>query len=353
MSDSAQRTEKPTPRRLERAHKEGQFPVSRDFGAAVLLVGYALAVSTFGQDWFDGLRGLFRELLASAFNTTLTPEGLALLVGRALRRGATSFLLCGFGVAALGVGVQLASTQMRLPGRIKIDLSRLSPMQRIKGLAGQNGAATVYAVALLLVVTWILWVEISEKLPKFLTLVYFPIDRMGVEIRSTVMSLIWRITAITALIGMIDLVRQRAKFLKNLRMTKHEVREEAKDQEGSPQVKMKIRRLQREISKRRMMQAVPTATAVVVNPTHFAVAIRYQVESTGAPLIVAKGKDLLALRIRDLAIRSQVPIVENPPLARALYKSVEVGQEIPGHLYRAVAEILAYIYRLTGGVLPG
>jgi len=111
--------------------------------------------------------------------------------------------------------------------------------------------------------------------------------------------------------------------------------------------------MQREMSRRRMMQAVPSATAVVVNPTHYAVAIRYSADSTGAPQVVAKGKDLIALRIREIAIRNQVPIVENPPLARALFKSVEVGQDIPGHLYRAVAEILAYIYRLTGGILPG
>jgi flagellar biosynthetic protein FlhB len=135
-------------------------------------------------------------------------------------------------------------------------------------------------------------------------------------------------------------------------MTKQEVREEVKEQESSPQVKMRIRRIQRDLARRQMMKELPKATAVIVNPTHYSVAIRYSIETPGAPRIVAKGKNYLAKRIRQLALEHQVPIVENPPLARALYTSVEVGQEIPSHLYRAVAEILAYIYKLMNGRLP-
>jgi flagellar biosynthetic protein FlhB len=123
--------------------------------------------------------------------------------------------------------------------------------------------------------------------------------------------------------------------------------------EGNPLIRMRIRRLQREAIRRQMLQQVPKATAVIVNPTHYAVAIRYQVGRAGAPKVVAKGKNWLALRIREIAIKNQVPIVENPPLARALHQSAEVGQEIPASLYQAVAEVLAYIYRLMRGNLPG
>jgi flagellar biosynthetic protein FlhB len=133
-----------------------------------------------------------------------------------------------------------------------------------------------------------------------------------------------------------------------MRMSKQEIRDEAKEADGNPQVKQKIRRLQKEALRRRMMSQVPTATAVIVNPTHFAVAIRYHVESMSTPVVVAKGKNYLALRIRQKAIENLVPIVENPPLAQALYASVEVGQEIPANFYRAIAEILAYIYKLRG-----
>ena len=136
-------------------------------------------------------------------------------------------------------------------------------------------------------------------------------------------------------------------------MTKQEVREEVKEQQGNPQIKMRIRRIQRDLARRQMMKEVSKATAVIVNPTHYAVAIRYSLDSGAAPKVVAKGKNYLAQRIRKRALEHQVPIVENPPLARALYKSAEVGQEIPANLYRAVAEILAYIYRLMNGRLPG
>ncbi len=136
-------------------------------------------------------------------------------------------------------------------------------------------------------------------------------------------------------------------------MTKQDIRDESKDAEGNPQVKQRIRRIQRDFARRTMMKEVPTATAVIVNPTHYSVAIRYSVESQGAPMVVAKGKNYLARRIRELALEHNVPIVENQPLAQALYKSVDVGQEIPAHLYRAVAEILAYLYRLMNGKLPG
>jgi flagellar biosynthetic protein FlhB len=152
--------------------------------------------------------------------------------------------------------------------------------------------------------------------------------------------------------GFIDLLWQRSRYTKQLRMSKHDIREESKEQQGNPQIKMRIRRIQRDMARRNMMKEVPTATAVIVNPTHYAVAIKYSMEGGGAPKVVAKGKNYLALRIRQKAIESEVPIVENPPLAQALYKSVDVGKEIPADLYRAVAEILAYIYRLMGGRLP-
>jgi len=166
-------------------------------------------------------------------------------------------------------------------------------------------------------------------------------------------TLLWRAAGFFVVIGALDLFWQRHRYMKQLRMSKQEIREEAKEQEASPHMKMRIRRIQRDLARRQMMKEIPTATAVIVNPTHYAVAIRYSLESGAAPRVVAKGKNYLAQRIRKKALEHQVPIVENPPLARALYESVEVGQEIPGHLYRAVAEILAYIYRLMNGRLPG
>ena len=153
--------------------------------------------------------------------------------------------------------------------------------------------------------------------------------------------------------GSVDLFRQMRRYQQDLRMSRQEIREEMKDVEGNPQMKARIRRLQRERAWRQMMKDIPKATAVIVNPTHFAVAIRYQMETMAAPVVLAKGKNYLALRIRQRAVEHEVPVIENPPLAQALYKSVDVCQEIPPHLYRAVADILAYIFKLMNGKLSG
>jgi flagellar biosynthesis protein FlhB len=167
------------------------------------------------------------------------------------------------------------------------------------------------------------------------------------------MELCWKAAAVFLVVGAVDLFRQMRRYQRDLRMSKQEIKEEVKELEGNPQMKARIRRLQRDRARRQMMKEVPKASAVVVNPTHYAVAIRYHMDSMSAPVVVAKGKNYLALRIRQKATEHQVPIIENPPLAQALYQSVEVGQEIPAHLYRAVAEILAYIFKLMNGKLPG
>jgi flagellar biosynthetic protein FlhB len=165
-------------------------------------------------------------------------------------------------------------------------------------------------------------------------------------------TLIWKAARVLLVFGCVELVRQRRRYTKDLRMSKQEMRDESKDSEGNPQMKSRIRRIQRDRLRHQMMKEVPTATLVIVNPTHYAVALRYALDSMATPVVVAKGKNYLAARIRQRAIENQVPIIENPPLAQALYRSVEVGQEIPANLYRAVAEILAYVYRLMNGRLP-
>ena len=188
----------------------------------------------------------------------------------------------------------------------------------------------------------------KDNLPSFLQLPRQAVDSGLRRVTSSVGDLLWKAAYLFMVWGCIDLFRQQSRFQQDMRMSKQEIRDESKESDGNPQVKQKIRRLQRDALRRRMMSQVPTATAVIVNPTHFAVAIRYNADSMATPVVVAKGKNYLALRIRQIAVENMIPIVENPPLAQALYKSVEVGQEIPATFYRAIAEILAYIYKLRG-----
>jgi flagellar biosynthetic protein FlhB len=208
-------------------------------------------------------------------------------------------------------------------------------------------------MVLLPVFLYAVWVVARDRLELFMALPLQSVESGFRLISSSIMELFWKAAGLFLIFGCIDLARQMRKHKADLRMSKQEIREEMKDVEGNPQMKARIRRLQRDRARKQMMKDVPTATAVVVNPTHFAVAIRYHMDSMAAPIVVAKGKNYLALRIKQKAIDHQVPIIENPPLAQALYKSAEVGQEIPPHLYRAVAEILAYIFKLMNGRMPG
>jgi flagellar biosynthetic protein FlhB len=179
------------------------------------------------------------------------------------------------------------------------------------------------------------------------------VESGAARVGAALQQLLWRAASLFLVFGAVGYFRQRRQYQNDLKMSKKDLRDEMKESEGNPQIKQRVRRLQRDMRRRHMMRNVPTATAVIVNPTHFAVAIKYSIESMTAPTVVAKGKNYLALRIRQRALENQVPIIENPPLAQALYKSVDVGQEIPAHLYRAVAEILAYIYKLMNGRMPG
>ena len=226
--------------------------------------------------------------------------------------------------------------------------SNFNPLEKLKSLPTKGLPSALQAIALVLVFgATIYW--IVTKSGERLLMVPLSSFQMGLEtMRSLCMDLLWKASALFLLFGFIDFFRQKQKFAKQMRMSKLDIRDEMKESEGNPQTKMRIRKMQRDVRRRRMMDEVKTATAVIVNPTHYAVAIRYHHDSMAAPLVVAKGKNYLALRIRARALEFDVPLIENPPLAQALYKSVDVGQSIPPHLYRAVAEILAYIYRLMG-----
>ena len=252
------------------------------------------------------------------------------------------------------LGFRLITTRFGLSlKRLMPDPARLNPLAKLRELPRQNLPALIQAVIMLPLFLWAAYAIARERLGVFLTLPMQSVEGGCAVLGASLMELLWKAAAVFLVFGSVDLFRQLRVYTKDLRMSKQEIREEHKDLEGNPQIKMKIRRLRRDQARRQMMKEVPNATAVVVNPTHFAVAIRYRLDSLTAPTVVAKGKNYLAQRIRQKAVENQVPVVENAPLAQALYKSVEVGQEIPPHLYRAVAEILAYIFKLMNGKLPG
>jgi flagellar biosynthetic protein FlhB len=349
MNPSGEKTEQATPRRLIKARKEGQFASSHDFVSGLQFTVFVVLIAQTGPSLLATLRDVTRGLFVEAFRGDLGPATLIAILHEALSRALTPLLYTSGILLLTAFTFQISST------RFSFSLSRIAPKasnfdvaSKLKSLPHKGMVSAIQAIALVAVFgATIYW--IVTKNGERLLLIPLSSFQVGLEIlRSLCMDLLWKAAALFLLFGFVDFFRQKRRFSKQMRMSKQDIRDEAKESEGNPQTKMRIRRLQRDVRRRRMMDEVKTATAVVVNPTHFAVAIRYQHDTMAAPLVVAKGKNYLALRIRARAVEFDVPLIENPPLAQALYKSVEVGQHIPPHLYRAVAEILAYIYRLMG-----
>jgi flagellar biosynthesis protein FlhB len=349
MNPSGEKTEQATPRRLIKARREGQFASSHDFVSGLQFTVFVVLVAQSGPALFASLKEVTRGLFVEAFRGDLGPEALIWILHEALSR-ALSPLVYSSGILLItALAFQLSSTGFSFSlERMLPKTSNFDVISKLQSLPQKGLVSAIQAVALVAVfAATIYWIvtKSGERL-LMIPLASFPV---GLEtLRSLCFDLLWKAAALFLLFGFVDFFRQKRKFAKQMRMSKTDIRDEVKEAEGNPQTKMRIRRLQRDVRRRRMMDEVKTATAVVVNPTHYAVAIRYHHDTMAAPLVVAKGKNYLALRIRARALQFEVPLIENPPLAQALYKSVEVGQHIPPHLYRAVAEILAYIYRLMG-----
>ncbi|HLW77582.1 MAG TPA: EscU/YscU/HrcU family type III secretion system export apparatus switch protein, partial [Bryobacteraceae bacterium] len=337
MADS-QHTEKPTQRRVDRARKEGNFPSSREFISSIQFLGFVSILVTFGGTFLIRMARAMRGLLARAFSTEITPTELVAMVHQVGLPLFLPLIFAGAALVLLVIGAQLATTKLGISvSKLTPDFKRLNPLSRIKNLPGQNVPMVLQALLLLPLVTLVVYYEVTENLGSFLELPWMGAQVAVMRIGAVISTLLWRAAGLFLVAGFIDLAWQRHRYTNQLKMSKQELRDEAKETEGNPQLKMRVRRLQRDLLRRQMMKEVPKATAVIVNPTHYAIAIKYSVDAVGAPRVLAKGKNYLAARIRKKAIEHQIPIVENPPLAQALYKSVDVGQEIPAHLYRAVA----------------
>jgi flagellar biosynthetic protein FlhB len=353
MPDRSGKTEPPTQRRLEKARTEGQFPAAREFISALQFMVLLAFMGAGAARWFTAFRAAARSLFTLAFSCDLNIAALSRIAWQLFRIQLAPLAAAGMAIVLATLAFRLATTRFGWSlKRLAPDLGRLNPVSRLRELPRQNIPSLIEALILLPLFLWAVYAMARDKLASVLMLPLAGVEAGCAFLASSLIELFWKAAAVFLVFGSVDLFRQLRRYRQDLQMSKQEIRDEMKDTEGNPQMKSRIRRIQRDRARRRMMQEVPKATAVVVNPTHFAVALRYEVDTMAAPLVVAKGKNYLALRIRRKAIEHEVPIVENPPLAQALYKSVDVGQEIPPHLYRAVAEILAYIFRLMNGRLP-
>jgi flagellar biosynthesis protein FlhB len=354
MPDKGQQTEEATPKRLDKARKEGQFASAREFVAGMQFLAFVAVLSAWGGQWFRELLLATRRTVESAFSAAQPSTQVVELVRYLLWRVLGLLAPAGGLLLLVTLGMQLVATRMGVSlKKLAPDLKRLSPLAHLRELPRENLPALLKAMVMLPLFGMAIYSIVRDNLFAYLALPFRGVESGFRMAAASLGSLLWKASGVFLVFGCVDLFRQQRRYRKDLRMSKQDIRDEVKEMEGNPQMKARIRRIQRDRLRHKMMKEVPTATAVVVNPTHYAVALRYALDSMSTPVVVAKGKNYLAQRIRQRAIEHQVPIIENPPLAQALYRSVEVGQEIPVHLYRAVAEILAYVYRLMNGRLPG
>ncbi|MBK8128355.1 MAG: flagellar biosynthesis protein FlhB [bacterium] len=348
MFDRDSKTEKPTPRRRQQAREKGSVARSQDLNAAVLLFGAALTLSVFGAGMIEGLGEILKQMLRQAGTTEWTQSSTeALLKNQTMAafRVLMPFLLM---IMLIGALVNVSQVGFKISWQAAApQWSRLNPINGFQRFVSVRALVELgKSVLKLLFVGLALYFAFKTAALQTPWLFYMPANQVIGEMGRLLDSLFTAAAAALLIIGIADYLYQRYDLEQSLMMTKDEVKEEAKQQDGDPRVRGKIREIMIKTTLKRMMKNVPQADVVITNPIHLAVAIKYDRENSSAPIVVAKGARKVAERIKEIAAENRVPIVENKPLAQALYKAVEIGMEIPVELYKAVAEVLAYVYRI-------
>jgi flagellar biosynthesis protein FlhB len=345
---AGEKTEKATPKKRKEAREKGQVARSVDLQGAVVLMAGIIAIGSAGPGLVQRMGGVMRGAIERISDPSIvSKQGIGLLMMDAGK--ATLLAVAPIALACMlaGVASSVGMVGFRPSGKaLKPDFRRINPLSGAKNLFGPNALVeTGKSIAKVGVIAAIVAVALLPRLPEFGGMVGLSPTDFGTILSADMGSLIKRAAFAYLFIGIADFAWQKKRTAKSMKMDKQEVSDEAKTQNLPPEVRSMIRRRQMEASRKRMMSAVPTADVVVTNPTHFSVALRYDTTRGDAPEVVAKGKGIIALRIREIARENDVPVVADPPLARGLYASVELNQLISEEFFGAVAAVLAFVYR--------
>jgi flagellar biosynthetic protein FlhB len=346
----SERTERATPRRREEARNRGRVPRSPEVNSAAVLIAVAAVLALFGPKLLATYESILQEGLTNAGDPKLVRgDGMGTLLGWALRGFALAAAPVALAALVAGVLANVAQVRLRItPLALTPSLAKLNPLTGLKRIFGRDGVVeTIKAAVKTSAVGLVAFLVIKPRMNGLSGLVGAPPSEVVAEIGDGVRALTLWAGGAFVLIAALDYSWQRYRHEHSLRMTKTEVKQDQKQTDVPPEVKRALRRKQAELARRRMMTDVPTADVVVVNPTHYAVALRYD-GTRPAPEVVAKGRGVVAAAIRRVAEEARVPIVHNAPLARTLYRQVELGRMIPEELFTAVAEVLAFVYRTAG-----
>ncbi|MCR5397787.1 MAG: flagellar biosynthesis protein FlhB [Lachnospiraceae bacterium] len=351
------KTEEPTSKKLEDARKKGQVGKSQELSHAIELIAAFLSIRIFVKYIGDHFIDLFTWAYTYMIPQLVKSDGSGLTIrstGNLLLYGILQmflilapFLAVGFLVAVLSNGLQFKFQVSAEPLKPKLD--KFNPVNGFKRMFSMQSIVNLLlSLAKIAVIFIIAYTMIKDHVNELFILYEVPLYAAIAQIGTLVLDIGLRISLVLLVVGFADFIYHKWKYKKDLKMTKQEVKDEYKNAEGDPQIKGKQRQRMREASQRRMMQSVPQADVVITNPTHIAVAIKYDIEKAPAPIVVAKGEEYLAQKIKEIARENNVVIKENKMLARSIYTTVDVGEQIPPELYQAVAEILAVVYQSKG-----
>ena len=353
-TEDSQKTEEPTPKRLEDARRKGQVASSREVNHWFIILAGAVSFMALAPGMSNRIIRAISRFVTEPDLIITSPAGIGLalkgMLGEVLLAVLPVIMLLV--IAAILAGV-VQSGLVFSGERIKPELSKISIAKGAKRLFSLKSVAEFVKSVLKLIVVGgvvtLLFIPIFEDLSSITTM---PIAATMTLLQSLAVRLFIGVLAVMSVIAIIDFIYQRFEHIKSMRMSRQEIKDELKQTEGDPQVRARLRQIRTERARRRMMAAVPEADVVITNPTHFAVALKYDPQEMSAPRLVAKGADAVAERIREVARDHNVPLVENPPLARSLFASVDLEQEIPTEHYKAVAEIISYVFQLKGRAMP-
>lgn len=353
-----EKTEEPTSKKLDDARKEGQVAKSKEitnaFEILAVFVLLKVWVGYIGKSFVGIFQGLYSQIpeyikLYDGFIPSATFDTIFFQVMIQMLIMIVPVLLIGFMIAFICDVVQVKWKPTGKPLQPKFN--KLNPMSGIKRIFSINSLVELLkSIAKIGIISYAVYSYLSKNAPSMFLLYDISLTQAIAQIGDLVINLGFRISIFYMVIAIVDWVYQKRKFKNDMKMTKQEVKDEYKNQEGDPQIKSKQRARMQEASRRRMMQQLPEADVVITNPTHYAVAIKYDPEVYDAPYVIAKGADYLAQKIKETARENHIEIVENKPLARMLYANVDVGGIVPPELYQAVAEVLAFVYHLQGKV---
>lgn len=347
--DKASKTEKATPKKRKDEQKKGNIPQSKDIPTAISLLAVFVVLKIYISYAFEYLGLELQKYTEYISGVTSLTENLSIDImrdiGITVILGAAPVMLTATAIGILASGVQ---TKFRFTSELlKPKFNKLNPISGVKNIISLKAIIELLKnMAKIAVIIYLLYNKFKDISSHFPTLLSVSVNQATEYLLQSVMAIVYQIAGVFLVIAAADFFYQRWEYERNIRMSKQELKEEYKQTEGDPQIKGQIKERQRRVSMQRMMQQVPMADVVVRNPTHFAVALQYDIDKNSAPIVVAKGQDYVAFKIIEIAKQNGIPLREDKPLARALFSTVDIGREVPPEFYGVVANIMAWVYQL-------